>query len=424
MKTPEDIYREHAVRVNDGSGCMIQGGSADSTYILTVKHNFIDGKTNASKELNVILPGQAEAIIVEQHDIFFEENSDVAIIRIPLQENMSILSKSLPEYGLAKEIFGYPISRRHEVVKHKKLDCANCTYHADQEVIELQPQLYQNQGHVNGFSGSGVFEVIHGQVFLVGIEKSMADDNSIDGRLFALPVKSFMRLLDQHKLPPLWPIDMTSFQKLIVASFSGIQSVQDTVRELLRKVANNNIQYLPTPDHLWTTRKLDMIIPSEENFAGNMQFWTDWLEFLVLNKIWKFGKQENTHWLQDLLSDTLFLFKATTDWTKEMKTIAEYRNTLVGNDGRKKAIIIHSFPDSRPTKLSISKAVLTTQITRVAVDKMMIDNALPSSSAPIIHFHKFIFDISNAASLDNADNMSSEEFCEEVKQIVTKTYAN
>ncbi|MDO6776231.1 serine protease [Shewanella sp. 3_MG-2023] len=255
MSQEADLIRQkHSVKVNNGSGVLIQPMSPDYAYVLTAKHCL---KVN-SNDLNsddidphVIITYDGKPITVL--DIIFHDTEDMAIFIVDPDLTLELMINCTP-LDDNDEVFlcGYPEDRREGDVSEYSANKYEF-YSTDQNRVILTPKAVITHSNVVGFSGGGIFTLGNNNdpVLLCGIETKMDGniDNEYHGNISVIPISEYEKLVDNPQklylgktLAPLLPLHLSSFEHLDNFTFDvqrswadddGLNLLQDVLRALV-----------------------------------------------------------------------------------------------------------------------------------------------------------------------------------------------
>ncbi|MBN2443987.1 MAG: trypsin-like peptidase domain-containing protein, partial [Spirochaetales bacterium] len=199
------IYRECTVKVNQGSGCLVQPESDEFTYVFTAKHVLYDRETN--EELPPTITEYKTTIDISGYRVFKHPDThiDAAIIRVkkipdfksPVLENKPI--KKGDEFVLC----GFPESRKDKSSGEGigSLEMKATFDSADGKMISALTHNLANHSEVAGYSGGGIFHEHQGILFLHGIQSKMDDSIAQNGKVSFVHISAFLEIITENNLP-------------------------------------------------------------------------------------------------------------------------------------------------------------------------------------------------------------------------------
>ncbi|KAA5542066.1 ABC-three component system protein [Adhaeribacter rhizoryzae] len=414
-------YEKYTVKVDAGTGCLIQSNSDKESYILTAKHNIKD-TLNGLREINVIRIGKKDKLNVRA--VYKSETIDIAILVVDYIKDLNLLVKAEIEDYAPVIMYGYPDLRKGEEIQAKKLPCKCIQFHKETFFNEFEPTKAQTQADIVGFSGCGVFEEINNELFLVGIQFRMAESNGPEGRMFFYPINEFQKLADLNKLKGFSPYYLGDFSKLVDCTFEELKNEVDKVTsKVLKTFALKEIIAHVNPNMIINKLEHDVLTKKDKSFIHHFNLWLGWLEFLILNAIGRSIKCDDTDWWLNLVKNKRFLFKHTQDWISEIEDIHKTAN-LKGLDNNG-IIIINSFPDKALGRTIIPLKKIP-KISDVLESEMEIDKSegFDPYNLKIIHHRHFIKQIIDDENICHYTSAQEKEIIESIRVIIDKVYGN
>lgn len=205
-----DFLPLFSVKVNQGSGCLVQPPEVDFTYVFTARHVV----KNEEDEKPVVIrqhlkDGTIDEELITVLDVFYHPNPliDAAILKVEKVEDIANLNMAKAELGSLHEchLIGHPATRRGEgKYSFRSNQISAFINHQINNYIEasLNPVIIRTE--VVGQSGGGIIIIYADQLLLAGIQSEMSasDDESI-GRINFMPLHLFNEIISQEGLPML-----------------------------------------------------------------------------------------------------------------------------------------------------------------------------------------------------------------------------
>lgn len=253
MSQAADLIRQkHSVKVNNGSGVLIQPMSPDYAYVLTAKHCLKVNTNNLeSADIHPHVISTYDGTPITVIDVIYHESEDMAVLIVDSDTTLELMVNCAP-LSTNDEVFlcGYPEDRRVGEVGGYSAFAYNYSYR-DQNRLILTPKATVVNSNVVGFSGGGIFTLgnNHAPVLLCGIETKMDGNvaNEYHGNISVVPISEYEQLIEHSQklylgkaLAPLLPLHLSSFEHLANFTFivqrgwaddAGLNLLQGLLRE-------------------------------------------------------------------------------------------------------------------------------------------------------------------------------------------------
>lgn len=271
---------------NRGSGCLYQPNSEDYSYVLTAKH-CLKGKKGEEKDFEIEaikvtgseeLNGGSQLRVI---DYLLNEQLDIAIIIVEYVSNCPKYQIANPDEQYPSELNGYPDFTGGE---RKSLTCQIHEWSPNKpnfEVIVNNGQLssYRNceTNLVEGFSGSGVFNVIGSGTFsLIGIFVAFKANSGAYQSLVVIRAEEFNMLLEGTSREYLLPSYLASFIDHIDPAF---EIRTETIAMVLTKKAREIKGVTPIAIKELFNEKL--VLPYGKVHLNEKNLWIGWITLLT-----------------------------------------------------------------------------------------------------------------------------------------------
>ena len=233
-------YRECIVKVNKGSGCLVQPESDKYTYIFTAKHVLYKDREMA-EQISPIVIQYKEGVKLNYLKQYEHPDKDIDAAVICVKKIDKWKSPKIDATGLQDgdkvKLCGFPAIRA-------KKEAGN-----QQDALDLEVYFDNNEGsilfargktlpvkdEVAGFSGGGVFQPTGKDLVLRGIEIQMHSGETPTGKIDFLHISTFLDIIEHYKLP--------GFKQKAFAH-------EDTARELLAVVKTRITEKLMQEDFI------------------------------------------------------------------------------------------------------------------------------------------------------------------------------
>ena len=203
--TVSKMMQSYCVKVNGGSGVLVNAMTRDYSYVLTAAHvitneNIVnDYQDNPIKVLSVFIPPEWSESESDHYDF--------AVLKVDYQER--VLQNCLPASDLtdraALTVVGFPVTQRETTNPLKEYTGYKVNV-ADQLIVML---LDGNPGkeEIRGMSGGGVYHIQDEKPLLIGVEFKM-DGIGIEqqyGRTQNHSLAKFEEIIAAHSSAPMIP---------------------------------------------------------------------------------------------------------------------------------------------------------------------------------------------------------------------------
>lgn len=302
-----DRCKQFIVKVNGGSGVIIQPMTDDYSYIFTAKHTlYEDPETMSTPIENHILKGIAtELKFIKKYE---HDTLDIAILKIKKVDVETPLKefKELVQDDCKYKFYGYPNYKeeKKDLPLCEKLENYTLEFNIKSKYsITFNNPSFQPKEEIEGASGGGIFKEVSDDekpIFLSAIEIEMNEpENSIatHKRINAIDIKAFDEIIKNNKeeleyivSPKL--LSFESFEKNLFNRFD--KSIVDVLKDEINLINSNNI----TPFEIVENIKEKLFYPFCDNYQEKVHYeelWEGWLLYLILVNIYLDGdlRKEN-----------------------------------------------------------------------------------------------------------------------------------
>lgn len=284
-----NFYNKVAVTVacnrNRGSGCLYQPDSEEYSYILTAKH-CLTGKIGEESEFeinNIVVTGSQElngGVQIKVLDYLLHEHLDIAIIIVEYIPTIPRYLIANPNREYTVTMNGYPNYMSGE---RKSIKCSVHEWSQtkpDFEVLVTDGQLisYGNNetNLVEGFSGSGVFNEINEDYYLIGIFPGFKADSGAYHSLEVIKAEEFNTLLEDADIALLMPNYLASFTEHLEPAFD---SRSEFIAMILRQKAEEILTI--TPLSIKTLFNDKLVLPYGKVNLNDKNMWIGWITLLT-----------------------------------------------------------------------------------------------------------------------------------------------
>ena len=327
-----DLMTAHSVKVNNGSGVLVNGMTEEYTYVLTAKH--------AVLEENIVQKIDGSNINVKA--IFKHDNEDVdcAILIIDFQGNVSQQTQyveNLPD-SASLVLVGYPILRRNtkDEVKHQN----GVFVESIKNKFILSADGIPSKEIIVGMSGGGIYYIDNNNPYLIGVEYEMdgADSAEHFGRLKCNTLIFYDEIIEKNKLFPLIPSFLECFSRIKddifnfnVADFSNVENLKKYLINIADKVIGDGLS-----PYFIMQRYNEKLLLSNKNIHNlkDKELWVAYCEFLIICLIIDTPQKIDENYLTSLdESRRLLYYSSSENWTRKLQDILIYAQSIFKDKG-------------------------------------------------------------------------------------------
>jgi hypothetical protein len=358
--TASELMQSYCVKVNCGSGVLVNAMTQKYSYVLTAAHVIPekqddlvvhDYQGNPLTVLAVLpqhLPSQD--MIKEDPQLY-----DFAILKVEYQER--IAQKCLPASDLIERatltLVGFPETERNSLNPIKehtgnKASVAN-------ELIIINLDGIPGIETIKGMSGGGVYHVQDETPLLIGIEFQMDGNGQAQqyGRVQCHSLARFEEIITAHSSAPMIPAYLECFSNMRDNVFSFNVYDQNNVSALkqgLEAAVDHLIenQLLP-PYKVMKQYHSDLLVdPKNIGELKTYELWIAYLEFLVLSVLIDQAEGVDDAYLKSLDRKRRLIYTSNgTNWISNLENLLKIAHRLLDKDG----VLIVASPESAASVL-------------------------------------------------------------------------
>lgn len=326
-----DFLISHAVKVNEGSGVLVQSMSDDYSYVLTAKH--------VLKEDDKLFLWDGTP--VKSLGAYYL-NEDCALIKVPVVEGLELtrFRSSNIDYQAQAVFAGFPGYLSNEKTPIEKFRVYNGKLSSVAEDYLLTIDNLPNRGLIEGASGGGVYVLVNQRPFLVAVEIEMAGPQPKEpGVVKCCKLSRFDEIISVNGFSPILPTFFECFRKLQNRTFqfdSAIPGSFNHLRGVLHsKVAEMIASGVPKPYQLLDKYKNDLIVVGQSDQAVyDIDLWTAYAEFLVLDMIMSESDNFNVARLQENERSRRIVYSRNEkNWLQDFSNILQSARKLLDDGG-------------------------------------------------------------------------------------------
>lgn len=348
--TVSEIMHSYCVKVNGGSGVLVNAMTRDYSYVLTAAHVILD------KEGNIITDDEGNIAVHDYQDnqlnVLSElipqewresrtERYDFAILKVNYQDRLA--QKCLPASDLSDRasltLVGFPSTEREssDPIKEyigQKISVAN-------ELMMLSLDGIPGTSTIKGMSGGGVYHVQGEKPFLTGIEFRMDGSNAEQqyGRVQCHSLTRFEGLISAYSSAPMIPAYLDCFSNIRDKIFSFNVYDPNNVSALKREleVAADFLigNGLPPPYEIMEKYRTDLLVePKNLSELKSHELWVAYLEFLVICVLIDRCGNADVTYLKGLERKRRLIYTSDgTNWISRLEDLLKAARRLLDQDG-------------------------------------------------------------------------------------------
>lgn len=341
----EELIKKQTVKVNNGSGVIVQPASELFSYIFTVKHNIQknvdDPKAGLldNKEISIYKIDNSEtdgAVKVDILDIYCSESFDIAIIKIPFQLGTEICPcYRTPILDEKLRLWGYPSYAVDRTTKlSEQLNVLELKVHRnDGDDLELRNTSSASYEYIQGYSGGGLFCVDQkdNKSYLIAIENRMSHADAEHEHIKAIPIFYFKELIYQNDLVQVYPHYLNDFSLIHrnIFDFENCFNPQNLCRAKakLQSIASKYAEIgISSPLEIIQKLNDSLVVHGRDPIElENEKLWISFLEIVVIKNLVDGRSSEERIEITDIknLFDTIrFVFiDSNKTWKRYIKEI-------------------------------------------------------------------------------------------------------
>lgn len=325
-----EFIREHAVKVNDGSGALVHCLSEEYSYILTAKHNL--------KKQNHVEAWKGDKIDVLE---VYQHVDDCALLKIPFVDGLPLIryKNTNLDYQAEAVFGGFPSHRAGEKTAEERFRSYDGKAKQFESGFYLTIDGLPGKSLIDGASGGGVYLVTGGRPYLIGIEIGMAGPQPKEpGIVSCYDLSRFDEIVKANNLSPILPSFLSCFNKIRLSTFNYKLNSQKTLQDLrgqLHAKASKLVRDgIPKPYELLALYDKGLIVKGQaDNAIYDFELWSAYSEFLILHSILNDIPVMDLKYLQEMERTNRFVYSRNKEaWLQDLNNILSSARKLL-NDG-------------------------------------------------------------------------------------------
>lgn len=368
--TVSEIMQSYCVRVNGGSGVLVNAMTQNYSYVLTAAH-VLDGIT--AHEVLDYQENRVEILEILRHSAPFDLatlSNDYVILKVSFQAHVAqkIFNAEELQHSAGLTLVGYPQGERASQTPIKFYD-GHIT-NVNDDLIFFTIDGMPSKSEIEGMSGGGMYFYKDGQVFLTGVEFRMdaSDESHQYSRVQCHSLKKFYEIIEINKSAPMIPAHLECFSRMREMIFVFNVIDQNNVYHLkseLEKFADSLIASgMPPPYKVMTQYDLQLLVDSNQpDELKTQELWVAYLEFLVICALMDNVGATNAEYIKSIDRKRRLLYTSDGgNWLSRLEQLLKTARKLLDKDGT----LIVASPDAA-AKLLPPNFLLDRVINNIAV---------------------------------------------------------
>lgn len=363
--TVSEIMQSYCVKVNGGSGVLVNAMTKEYSYVLTAAH-VIKDITNyevtdhQGKKLQVlgVLPYPKES---DSELALY----DCAILKVAYQVRVAqrLNPSSCLPHRANLTLVGFPETEKEssDPIKHYDGHMTSVV----NELIIFTVDGIPDKATITGMSGGGVYQVQNETPLLIGVEFQMdgTGQEQQHGRVQCHSLVRFDEIITAHLSAPMLPAYLECFSNMLDKIFSFNVYDLNNVAELnkaLESVAKHLIKNgLPSPYKLIEQHHSDLLVDLTklEDLKAN-ELWVAYLEFLVISVLMDRQNDEYDDYFVTLNKNRRLIYTSDdSNWVTHLEKLLKVAYKFLNENG---CLIIASpeqSPNILPSAVKLNKII-------------------------------------------------------------------
>ncbi len=394
--TVSERITKHSVKVNGGSGVLVNTMSLDYSYVLTADHVLEDNDS-----ANVVYNFRGEQLhiinVKRYPDVASRVEFDCALIQIEYIPNVEqfTLPSTLLEHRANLQIAGFPTSERQSTTPLKHYDGHMTSVH--DEVITFTIDGIPGRDSIEGMSGGGVYHVKDNQPYLVGVECQMDSDHPElqFGRVQCRSLSRFEEIIRLYDLVPMVPSFLECFSRLKnnLFDFNVIEPRNvEGLHTALLEVADALVERgMPAPYTLMNQYKEQLLITEDKlEDIKDKHLWVSYFEFLIICILIDGVANANMEYIKSLERKRKILYSSDSkNWMRRLQDILLVAKNTLDKNGTMVITSPEDGADMQPSGLYTERIIKNIASVPSSGPFIKIDNAVDSvyKSFVVVHLN-------------------------------------
>lgn len=335
-----EIMQSYCVRVNRGSGVLVNAMTQNYSYVLTAAHA-LDGIT--VHEVFDYQGNPVEILEILRHSAPFvlaTLSNDYVILKVSFQAHVAqkIFNAEELKHSAGLTLVGYPQGERTSQTPIKFYD-GHIT-NVNDDLISFTINGMPSKSEIEGMSGGGMYFHKDGQVFLTGVEFRMdaSNENHQYSRVQCHSLQKFYEIIENRSAPMI-PAHLECFSRMRERIFAFNVIDQNNIYHLkaaLEGFTDSLIASgMPPPYEVMAQYNLQLLVDSKRpDELKTQELWIAYLEFLVICALMDNIGVTNVDYIKSLERKRRLLYTSDgTNWIGRLDELLKIARQLLDEDG-------------------------------------------------------------------------------------------
>ena len=336
-----EIMQSYCVRVNGGSGVLVNAMTIEYSYVLTaahvikdlLEHEVIDFQGNNLEVLGVLKYSEDYDPVTSLYDY--------AILKVNYQPHVE--QKTLAASDLLHRtdltLVGCPTTERasQDPIKFYDGHMTNVI----NDLIIFTIDVIPDKATISGMSGGGIYNIRDGLAFLVGVEFQMdsIDQDQQYGRVQCHSLVKFEEIIKIHECAPIIPAHLECFSILLEKTFTFNVIHQTNTQNLkiaLEQFTNSFItNAMPPPYEIMEQYDLQLLVDlNNTDELKSRDLWIAYLEYLVICALIDNVGTTNTDYIKSIERKRRLLYSSNSrNWISNLEELLKTARKILDKDG-------------------------------------------------------------------------------------------
>ena len=339
--TVSEIIQSYCVKVNGGSGVLVNAITLEYSYVLTAAH-VLDG-INVHKVFDY-QGNPVEVLEVLRHSepfVLETLSNDYAILKVSFQAHVTqkvFTAEELP-HRADLTLVGYPKLERtsQTPIKFYGGHMTNVNDHLIFFTIDGIP----SKSEIEGMSGGGTYFHQDGLVLLTGVEFRMdaSEEDQQFGRVQCHSLSKYHEIIKIHKCAPMIPAHLECFSRVREKIFAFNVIDPDNIRHLkiaLENFTNSLIDNgMPPPYKILEQYGSQLLVdPLKSDELNSLELWEAYLEFLVICALMDNSGKTDDVYIEGLGRKRRLMYTSSSDnWIRRLEEFLKTARRLLDENG-------------------------------------------------------------------------------------------
>ena len=339
--TFSEIMQSYCVKVNGGSGVLVNAMTKEYSYVLTAAHVIRDITDNEVTDYQGAPLKVLDVLPYPKESDSKPPLHDCAILKVAYQERVAqkLYSASYLPNRADLTFVGFPETEKgsSDPIKHYDGHMTSVV----NELIIFTVDGVPGKGTIEGMSGGGLYHIENEIPVLVGVEFQM-DGTGQDqqyGRLQCYSLVRFDEIITAHFSAKMLPAYLECFSNMLdkIFYFNVYEPTNVAALKSELKIAADYLikKGLPPPHKVMEKYHSDLLVDSTKLYElKTHQLWVAYLEFLVISLLIDQSKEVNDAYLKDLERKRRLVYTSDgTNWISRLEELLKIARKLLDKNG-------------------------------------------------------------------------------------------